>query len=115
MAPEPEVGVRVRVCHSDGYWYYGSLESKDEKKGKFSVAFDDGDKIVVALPHRDIQVLAAGERAAAPCPAAATTHAPSATPALLRPPILPLVLDRARSSALHGVVHACLQPDALTL
>ena len=63
MAAEPKVGARVRVCHSDGYWYYGSLESND-KKGKLSVAFDDGDKIVVALPHRDIQVLAAG---ALPC------------------------------------------------
>ena len=56
----PEVGGRVRVCHSDGYWYYGTLESKDEKKNKYTVAFDDGDRIVSALPHRDIQVLAAG-------------------------------------------------------
>ncbi len=55
-----EVGARVRVCHSDGYWYYGTLESKDEKKNKYTVAFDDGDRIVSALPHRDIQVLAAG-------------------------------------------------------
>ena len=55
-----DVGRRVRVCHSDGYWYYGTLESKDEKKNKYTVAFDDGDRIVSALPHRDIQVLAAG-------------------------------------------------------
>jgi hypothetical protein len=56
----PEVGGRVRVCHSDGYWYYGTLASKEEKKGKFRVAFDDGDDMFVALPHRDIQVLADG-------------------------------------------------------
>ena len=56
----PEVGARVRVCHSDGYWYYGTLTSNEEKKGKFCVAFDDGDDVFVALPHRDIQVLASG-------------------------------------------------------
>ena len=37
-------GGRVRVCHSDGYWYYGTLASKDEKKGKFTIAFDDCDR-----------------------------------------------------------------------
>ena len=50
----------MRVCHSDGYWYYGTLASEEEKKGKFRIAFDDGDVLAVALPHRDIQVLAAG-------------------------------------------------------
>ena len=39
-----QVGKRVRVCHSDGFWYYGALESKDEKKGRFTIAFDDGDR-----------------------------------------------------------------------
>ena len=39
----PQVGDRVRVCHSDGYWYYGTLRESD-KKGKLTVAFDDGDR-----------------------------------------------------------------------
>ena len=60
MAPPAELGARVRVCHSDGYWYYGTLATKDEKKGKFRVAFDDGDVVFAALPHCDIQVLGDG-------------------------------------------------------
>ena len=60
MAPPAELGARVRVCHSDGYWYYGTLATKDEKTGKFRVAFDDGDVVFAALPHCDIQVLGDG-------------------------------------------------------
>ena len=55
----PAVGSRMRVCHSDGYWHYGTLQAS-EKKGKFCIVFDDDDRIVTALPHRDIQVLAPG-------------------------------------------------------
>ena len=49
-----EVGKRVRVCHSDAYWYYGTLESNDEKKGRFTIAFDDGDRCALFPPcqHR---------------------------------------------------------------
>ena len=60
MALPAEIGARVRVCHSDGCWYYGTLATKDEENGKFRVAFDDGDVVFAALPHRDIQVLADG-------------------------------------------------------
>ena len=56
------VGARVRVCHSDGYWYYGTLASKEEKKGKFRVAFDDGDGAAEALITAKLEALGGLER-----------------------------------------------------
>eukprot|EP00960_Hanusia_phi_P028810 747602-Hanusia_phi.AAC.4 len=53
-------GTRVRVCYSDGFWYYGSIDDFHEPTGKYRISLDEGDRIFVALPDVDVEILEAG-------------------------------------------------------
>ena len=54
---EYNVGTRVRMLFDDNVWYDGKVTKYNSRRGKYVIAFDDGDVQESSIPGKDIEII----------------------------------------------------------
>ena len=54
---EYDVGTRVRMLFDDNVWYDGKVTKYNSRRGKYVIAFDDGDVQESSIPGKDIEII----------------------------------------------------------